>query len=52
MIEKEKIQMKLQLEKFEEEEKKRLLHEKHLKEQRIQECLNVDKFTILKKKKN
>ena len=40
----EKLQMKLQLEKFEEEEQKRLLYEKHLKEQRIQECINVDKY--------
>jgi len=51
MIEKEKIQMKLQLEKFEEEEKKRILHEKQLKEARIRECLNVDKFALLLKQK-
>ena len=51
MIEKEKIQMKLQLEKFEEEEKKRLLHEKQIREQRVQECLKVDKFAILLKQK-
>ena len=43
--------MKLQLEKFEEEEQKRLLYEKHLKEQRIQECINVDKYAILLKQK-
>ena len=51
MIEKEKIQMKLQLEKFEEEEKKRILHEKQLKEARIRECLNVDRFALLLKQK-
>ena len=51
MIEKEKIQMKMQLEKFEEEEKKRILHEKQLKEARIRECLNVDKFALLLKQK-
>ena len=51
MIEKEKNIMKLQLEKFEEEEQKRLLYEKHLKEQRIQECINVDKYAILLKQK-
>ena len=51
MIEKEKIQMKLQIEKFEEEEKKRILHEKQIKEQRIQDCLKADKFAILLKQK-
>ena len=51
MIEKEKLQMKLQLEKFEEEEKKRILHEKQLKEQLIKQCLDVDKFAILLKQK-
>ena len=51
MIEKEKNIMKLQLEKFEEEEKKRLLYEKQLKEQRIQECIKVDKYAILLKQK-
>ena len=51
MIEKEKIQMRLQLEKFEEEEKKRILREKQLKEARIQECLKVDKFALLLKQK-
>ena len=51
MIEKEKIQMKLQLEKFEEEEKKRILHEKQIKEQRIKQCLEVDKIAILLKQK-
>ena len=51
IIEKEKIQMKMQLEKFEEEEKKRILHEKQLKEARIRECLNVDKFALLLKQK-
>ena len=51
MIEKEKLQMKLQLEKFEEEEKKRILHEKQLKEQIIKQCLDVDKYAILLKQK-
>ncbi len=51
MIEKEKLQMRLQLEKLEEEEKKRLLHEKQLKEQRIKQCLDADKFAILLKQK-
>ena len=51
MIEKEKLQMKLQLEKFEEEEKKRVLHEKQLKEQIIKQCLDVDKYAILLKQK-
>ena len=51
LIEKEKIQMKLQLEKFEEEEKKRILHEKQLKEVRIKQCLDVDKYAILMKQK-
>ena len=50
-IEKEKHQMKLQLEKLEEEEKKRILKEKHLKEQRIIECLNADRYAILQKQK-
>ena len=50
-IEKEKIQMKLQLEKFEEEEKKRILHERQLRDKRMQECLNVDKYAILLKQK-
>ena len=50
-IEKEKVQMKLQLEKFEEEEKKRILHEKQLKEQRMQDCIKVDKYAILLKQK-
>ena len=43
--------MKLQLEKLEEEEKKRILKEKHLKEQRIIECLNADRYAILQKQK-
>ena len=47
-IEKEKHQMKLQLEKL---EKKRILKEKHLKEQRIIECLNADRYAILQKQK-
>ena len=51
LIEKEKLQMRLQLEKLEEEEKKRLLHEKQLKEQRIKQCLDADKFAILLKQK-
>jgi len=51
MIEKEKIQMKLQLEKLAEEEKKRILKEKQLKENRIKECLAADKFAILLKQK-
>ncbi len=51
MIEKEKLQMRLQLEKLEEEEKKRLLYEKQLKEQRIKKCLEVDKFAMLLKQK-
>ena len=51
MIEKEKIQMRMQLEKLEEEEKKRIIHEKQLKEQRIKECLNVDKYALLMKQK-
>ena len=50
-IEKEKIQMKMQLEKFEEEEKKRILHERQLREKRVQECLKVDKYAILMKQK-
>ena len=50
-IEKDKIQMKMQLEKLEEEEKKRILKEKHLKEQRVQECLKADQFAILQKQK-
>ena len=51
MIEKEKLQMKMQLEKLEEEERKRYLYEKQLKERRIKECLNVDKFALLLKQK-
>ena len=51
MIEKEKHIMKLQLEKFEEEEKKRIIYEKQLKEQSIQQCMNVDKYAILLKQK-
>ena len=51
MIEKEKIQMKMQIEKMEEEEKKRIIHEKQLKEQRVRECRNVDKFALLMKQK-
>ncbi len=43
--------MKMQLEKLEEEEKKRILKEKHLKEQRVQECLKADQFAILQKQK-
>ena len=50
-IEKEKIQMKMQLEKLEEEDKKRILHEKQLRDKRMQECLNVDKYAILLKQK-
>ena len=51
MIEKEKLQMKLQLEKLEEEERKRYLYEKQLKDKRIKECLDVDKFALLLKQK-
>jgi hypothetical protein len=51
MIEKEKLQMRLQLEKFEEEEKKRILREKQLKEQRVKQCLDVDRLAVLLKQK-
>ena len=50
-IEKDKLQMKMQLEKLEKEEKKRILKEKHLKEERIKECLKVDQYAILQKQK-
>ena len=50
-IVKEKLQMKMQLEKLEEEEKKRILHERQLREKRVQECLKVDKYAILMKQK-
>ena len=50
-IEKDKHQMKMQLEKLQEEDKKRILKEKHLKEQRILECLKADKYAILQKQK-
>ena len=43
--------MKMQLEKLQEEDKKRILKEKHLKEQRILECLKADKYAILQKQK-
>ena len=51
MIEKDKHQMKLQLERFQEEEKKRLIHEKQLKEERIKQCLDADKLALLMKQK-
>ena len=41
----------MQLEKLEEEDKKRILHEKQLRDKRMQECLNVDKYAILLKQK-
>ena len=50
-IEKEKIQMRMQIEKMEEEEKKRILHEKQVRERRVQDCLKVDQYAILMKKK-
>ena len=50
-IEKEKIQMRMQIEKLEEEEKKRILHEKQVREKRVQECLKVDQYAILMKQK-
>ena len=50
-IEKDKHQMKMQLEKLEDEEKKRILKEKHLKEERIKECLKADQYAILQKQK-
>jgi hypothetical protein len=51
LIEKEKFQMRLQLEKLEEEEKKRILHEKQIKEERIKQCLEADRLAILFKQK-
>ena len=50
-IEREKIQMNKQLEKFEEEEKHRILYEQQLREKRIKECMAVDNYAILQKKK-
>ena len=50
-IEKDKHQMKMQIEKLQEEEKKRLLKEKHLREQRVLECLKADQYAILQKQK-
>ena len=49
-IEREKIQMNKQLEKFEEEEKHRILYEQQLREKRIKECMAVDNYAILQKK--
>ena len=43
--------MKMQLEKLQEEDKKRILKEKHIKEQRILECLKADRYAILQKQK-
>ena len=50
-IEKDKFQMRMQIEKLEEEEKKRILKERHLKEERVQECLRADQYAILLKQK-
>ena len=50
-IEKDKHQMKMQLEKLEEEEKKRILKEKHIREQRVLDCLKADRYAILQKQK-
>ena len=50
-IEREKIQMNKQLEKFEEEEKHRILYEQQLREKRMKECMDVDNYAILQKKK-
>lgn len=43
--------MRMQIEKMEEEEKKRILHEKQVRERRVQDCLKVDQYAILMKKK-
>ena len=50
-IEREKIQINRQLEKYEEEEKHRLVYEQQLRENRIKECMAVDNYAILQKKK-
>ena len=49
-IEKDKLQMKMQLEKMEEEEKKRILKEKHLKEEQLEKMEEEEKKRILKEK--
>ena len=51
LILKDKAHIKMQIAKFEEEEKKRILYENEVKENRIKECLKAEQYALFQKQK-